>query len=678
MPANKNEITALDYEGILSQIIPKAREGGSVKRMGFRILASLSVLAALVFFGYVSAEQRITATKFISDVMNNIGRQEMVTQRISLLSRSMIDSPYPTARDLFRKEIVSLAAALQKDHVDLIKGDLSKKLSKGALAKVQAIYLDGPYFLEQDISRLISSAQSFADSPTDELNAENPYFFYITSLAQSDQLVKALGQVVNVYKEESAHVINRAVMIGRVQLALFFAVFLGMVLFVFKPMAQQLRNEMTDLEGINEKLGHHTQVLSETNRKLKDKEGALIEIMEDLAVQKKRLQGEIDERTKAEKALEKEKNTAQMYLDIAGVIFVFIDMDNVVRLINKKGCQILGYSEKDIIGQNWLERFVPQNVKDLVKFEMDQIVQSGPGVSKQSETPILLRDGAERLIAWQNTLVVDETGKTIGTLCSGEDVTEKRAAEAKQGELMGQLERANHELSDFSYVVSHDLKAPLRGIGSLASWIATDYADKFDEQGKENINLIIGRVKRMHDLIDGLLQLARIGAMEGLKKKTDLKMILHDVQDILAIPSNFEVTVSPTLPEIVVDPTRIQQVFQNLLSNAIKYMDKKEGKIHVDWQEDDHFWHFSVQDNGPGIDKKHFEKIFQIFQTLAPRDTYESTGIGLTLVKKIVETYGGKIWVDSELKKGTTFFFTLAKSLTTKETNENQTAHLAH
>jgi signal transduction histidine kinase len=127
----------------------------------------------------------------------------------------------------------------------------------------------------------------------------------------------------------------------------------------------------------------------------------------------------------------------------------------------------------------------------------------------------------------------------------------------------------------------------------------------------------------------------------------------------------------------VVDPTRIQQVFQNLLSNAIKYMDKSDGRIVVDWREDEQFWHFSVQDNGPGIDKKHFDKIFQIFQTLAPRDAYESTGIGLTLVKKIVETYGGKIWLDSELKKGTTFFFTLSKALTLDYKDENKTTHSA-
>ncbi len=678
MSFDKNTVTIVAPDELLPLIPGKKGERGSAKKMGFRIFTSLSLLVVLVFFGYYSSEQRIAATKFISDVMNNIGRQQMLAQRISLLSRSMIDSDHPSARNMFKEQIISLASALEQDHVNLIKGDLSQKLPTSALSKVQAVYLDGPFYLEQDITRLISSARSFADSTSEELTTENPYFFYITSLAQSDQLVKALDQVVTIYRDESDRIINRSILIGRIQLGLFLFIFLCMILFVFRPMAKELQKEMLDLEGINDALGQHTHSLSQTNKKLKDKESALIEIMEDLALQKKRLQAEIDERAKAEKALEKEKNTAQMYLDIAGVIFVFIDNNNTVRLINKKGCQILGYSEREIIGQNWVGRFIPRGAQEeIFTYAIKKLAQEGPGANSSSENAVVVRDGSERLIAWQNTLVTNERGETIGILCSGEDITEKKKAETKQAGLLAQLERANRELSDFSYVVSHDLKAPLRGIGSLVSWMASDYGDKFDEQGKENINLIINRVKRMHDLIDGLLQLAKVGIMEGMKKKTDLKIILRDVLDLLAVPPHISVTVSPTLPAIVVDATRIAQVFQNLLSNAIKYMDKAEGKIAVDWREDEQFWHFSVQDNGPGIDKKHFEKVFQIFQTLAPRDSYESTGIGLTLVKKIVETYGGTIWLDSELKKGTTFFFTLSKALTTEETNENQATHPA-
>lgn len=647
-----------------------SNERKSVQSMGLRITLSLSFLAALVSASYLLSEERISATKFVSDVMNNMGRQQMLAQRIALLSRSMIDSPYPSARNVFQEELLSLATALEKDHSDLIQGGLSKKLPKAALAKVQSVYLNEPYFLERDITRLISSARNFAESTPEDMTSENPYYLFVNSLAQSDQLVKALNLVVSYYQQECDRVIHRAIFLGRVQLGLYFMAFLGMVLFIFRPMTKRLRGEMRELEDINDALGEHTQKLSQSNKKLKDKESALMEIMEDLAVQKKKLQDEVGERVKAQK-------TAQKYLDIAGVMFVLVDRDNVVKLINKKGCEILELPENEIVGKKWIENFIPDTQKELAVFTTDQIMRHGAATSEHSENAVLTKSGTERLIAWHNTPVRNDADEIVGTLSSGEDITERRAAEMKQAQLLEQLERVNAELSAFSHVVSHDLKAPLRGIGSLASWIASDYADKFDKEGKENMSLLIGRVKRMHDMIDGLLQLAKIGRAEGVKTETDLKALLTEIVDLLAPPKHIRIHLPDKLPTIVADPTRMQQVFQNLLSNAVKYMDKPKGEITVGCGEDDEFWHFNVQDNGPGIDGKYFQKIFEIFQTLAPRDSYESTGIGLSLVKKIVETYGGKIWIDSKVGEGSTFFFTISKSSPTKGPHAEQTADTA-
>jgi signal transduction histidine kinase len=130
---------------------------------------------------------------------------------------------------------------------------------------------------------------------------------------------------------------------------------------------------------------------------------------------------------------------------------------------------------------------------------------------------------------------------------------------------------------------------------------------------------------------------------------------------MISPPKNISITIENELPTIRCEPTRISQVFQNLLSNAVKYMDKADGVIKINYIEENGFWKFSVADNGPGLEERYFEKIFKIFQTLAPRDEFESTGIGLTVVKKIVEMYGGKIWVESEIGNGSTFLFTLPK-----------------
>lgn len=245
------------------------------------------------------------------------------------------------------------------------------------------------------------------------------------------------------------------------------------------------------------------------------------------------------------------------------------------------------------------------------------------------------------------------------------EMAERKQAEEQRALLVHELESANEELRNFGYVVSHDLKAPLRAIGSLADWISTDYADKFDDEGKEHMRLLIGRVRRMDGLIDGILQYSRVGRVKETIVVVDLNKLVREVIDLLAPPKNITISIVNSLPTVMTEPTRIQQVFQNLLSNAIKYMDKPDGEIRIACVAEGMQWKFSVADNGPGIDRQHFEKIFQLFQTLAPRDRVESTGVGLALVKKIVEMYGGRIWLESTLGLGSTFFFTLPQTVAT-------------
>ncbi|HKB60603.1 MAG TPA: ATP-binding protein [Gallionellaceae bacterium] len=238
-----------------------------------------------------------------------------------------------------------------------------------------------------------------------------------------------------------------------------------------------------------------------------------------------------------------------------------------------------------------------------------------------------------------------------------------RAGQRKREELMREVESANEELRNFAYVVSHDLKAPLRAIGSLADWISTDYADKFDEEGKEHLRLLMSRVRRMDGLIEGILLYSRVGRVKEAVVPVDLNQLVDKVVAMLAPPANIAITVAHPLPTVMIEPTRIQQVFQNLISNAIKYMDKAEGRIHIACgPEGHHHWKFSVADNGPGIRQQHFDKIFQLFQTLAPRDRVESSGVGLALVKKIVEMYGGRVWLESAVGEGSTFYFTLPRT----------------
>ena len=217
------------------------------------------------------------------------------------------------------------------------------------------------------------------------------------------------------------------------------------------------------------------------------------------------------------------------------------------------------------------------------------------------------------------------------------------------------------DLESFAYITSHDLKAPLRGINQLAEWLYEDYGDKLDNEGKESLKMLQQRSTRMDDMIQGILEYSKIGRTEEEKENIDLNKLLDEVIDLLAPPDNVKIIVENELPEYRMGRTRMIQLFQNLLSNAIKHAGKPQGIVKVKCEEKPKEWLFSVSDNGQGIEKKYWDKIFKIFQTLDPSPKDRSTGIGLTIVKKIVDLYRGKIWVESEMGKGTTFHFTLPK-----------------
>ena len=237
-------------------------------------------------------------------------------------------------------------------------------------------------------------------------------------------------------------------------------------------------------------------------------------------------------------------------------------------------------------------------------------------------------------------------------------------------EMLQKIENVNQELKDFSSIVSHDLKAPLRGIKTLGNWILDDCRDKFDEKANEQMNLLLSRVERMYNLIDGVLRYSKVGWLEEGQVQVDLDQFVPEVADMIVPPENIEIIVENKLPLIQCQETHMMQLFQNLLSNAIKYMDKPQGLIKINCLEDDGFWKFSITDNGPGIEEKYFDRIFKMFQVLSVKEEFEGTGVGLTVAKKIVELYGGKIWIESQVGQGSTFFFTLPKQ--EKETTDEK------
>ena len=229
------------------------------------------------------------------------------------------------------------------------------------------------------------------------------------------------------------------------------------------------------------------------------------------------------------------------------------------------------------------------------------------------------------------------------------------------------LRKRNLELDQFAYVVSHDLKAPLRAIANLSSWIEEDISDSMTEDTLHQMNLLRGRVHRMEALIEGLLQYSRVGRIQVALETVKVEKLLAEIIDSLAPPSGFEVKVDPEMPTFVTERLPLQQVFANLISNAIKHNRGESGHVKISVKELNDFYEFFVTDNGPGIAPQYHDKVFVIFQTLEARDKVENTGIGLSLVKKIVEGEGGSVSLESAEGEGATFGFTWPKQPISKD-----------
>lgn len=252
-------------------------------------------------------------------------------------------------------------------------------------------------------------------------------------------------------------------------------------------------------------------------------------------------------------------------------------------------------------------------------------------------------------------------------LTDANDVLEQRVTErtSELAEKADALQRSNQELDQFAYVVSHDLKAPLRAIANLSEWIEEDIEDSLSDDTRKQMTLLRGRVARMNDLIHGILSYSRVGRIDTNIIAVDVKQMLTEIIDGLVVPDGFVIDIAADLP--VFDTARVPllQVFSNLLSNAIKYHHQpQKARVQVGVRDlDNGYYEFFVQDDGPGIAPEYHDKIFGIFQTLNARDDVESTGVGLSIVKKIIETQGGEIKLASAQGEGSSFIFTVPKTI---------------
>jgi signal transduction histidine kinase len=299
-------------------------------------------------------------------------------------------------------------------------------------------------------------------------------------------------------------------------------------------------------------------------------------------------------------------------------------------------------------------------------------VLAGQG-TRHEEIHFLRPDGTTIIASVNIDPLYDQTGRRIGAINVFEDITARKQAEealrqardeleqrvAKRTE---ELERRNQELDQFAYVASHDLKSPLRAIDALATWIAEDSGNALPAVAQAHLEKLRGRVQRMERLLDDLLAYYRASREQSAPEEVDTAALVQGLVDLLSLPSGFQVTVADAMPVILTEAVPLELVMRNLLDNAIKHHHQPQtGHVYVSAEDHDPYVQFAIADNGPGIDPRFHERIFQVFQTLKPRDEVEGSGMGLAVVKKIVESRGGSVWVESEAGQGATFRFTWPK-----------------
>ena len=335
---------------------------------------------------------------------------------------------------------------------------------------------------------------------------------------------------------------------------------------------------------------------------------------------------------------------------------VEVNNDDEILMINQSFTEMSGYTEEELLGKKSREIYPIDDGSGVIEEEQEKRKK---GESSSYELKAICKFGKTRHWLISGAPNYNLEGEIIGSIGIHLDITELKSLELQKEKLLLKLERSNDELQEYAHIVSHDLKSPLRSIDALVSWLKEDNKGKLDDMSLKNFELIEATLEKMEQLISDVLDYSSVGTDSTDKADVDLNKKINNIMSMLYIPEHIEIKLINALPTIKGDATKLQQLFQNLISNAVKFIDKEKGLITIDFEDLKSHYKFSIKDNGIGIEKQFHDKIFKIFHAL--NKSKDSTGIGLSIVKKIVDLHEGQIWLESEVNVGTTFYFTLKK-----------------
>jgi PAS domain S-box-containing protein len=336
-------------------------------------------------------------------------------------------------------------------------------------------------------------------------------------------------------------------------------------------------------------------------------------------------------------------------------------LDGTIMSWNPGAQRLFGYSAQEAIGRP-VAMLIPEELQQEETFMLSELKHGH--ATDHFETTRLHRTGKRIDVSITVSPIRDASGRIIGASTFVHDISAKKRADAEMAEYTRALVRSNQALDEFAYAASHDLKAPLRVIDNASKWLEEDLEPSLTPETRENLQLLRGRVRRMEKLLDDLLAYSRIGRKldSEFAEQVAGDLLIRDVLAMVLPASGFIAEVDPGFAEIKVYRMPLQQIFMNLVGNAVKHHYRKEGHIHLSVEPAastrEPMLAFAVKDDGPGIPPQFHDRIFQMFQTLKPRDQVEGSGMGLAMVRKYVEVFGGTVWLESAEGQGSTFHFT--------------------
>jgi len=369
--------------------------------------------------------------------------------------------------------------------------------------------------------------------------------------------------------------------------------------------------------------------------------------------------------TAREQTMRSEESLLRTLIDHLPDLIYVKDLDSRILVVNQALAKLLGFDDPhQLVGKTDFDTYPREMAEKFFRCEQDILFSGTPMVDREAE--IVDNHGNKRYVLSTKVPFSDRDGVPVGLVGIARDITERKLAEERLKQTLTDLSRSNTDLQQFAYVVSHDLKEPLRMVASFVRLLEKKYQDSLDNNAREYINFAVEGAERMKAFIDDLLLYSRVGRKDSDEELVDTAAVLDwTLQDFAAaIAESGAVVTAGDLPSIMIRRTQLMQVLQNLLGNAIKFSGEESPRVHLSAEERPDCWVFSVRDNGIGIDRQNQERIFEIFQRLHSREEYSGTGIGLAICKKIVERNRGEIWVESEPGKGATFYFTLPKPST--------------